>query len=126
MRQLPDINEVNTSFGKIVFSEELLADLAGHAAYECCGLAGMSSISLRDGLSVLLKRENLSRGIKVHFVDNQLIFDLNIIVTYGSRIREVAADVMNKVKYTIEKVTGIQVAAVNINVQGIQAATAKQ
>lgn len=123
---MPDINEINTSFGRIVLSEELLADLAGHAAYECRGLAGMSSISLRDGLSVLLKRENLSRGIKVQFADDRLIIDLNIVVTYGSRIQEVAADVMNKVKHTIEKVTGIQVAGVNINVQGVQAATVKQ
>ena len=119
-------NEINTEFGKVTISEELLATLAGQAAIECYGLVGMSSRKLRDGLAVLLKKENLSRGVKVHFEENKLVIDLYIIVSYGTRIPEVAANVMDKVRYVIEKATGLEVSRVNVNVQGVQAAGKQQ
>ncbi len=112
-------NEIQTELGKIVLTEELLATLAGQAAVECYGLVGMASLNMRDGLAELLKKENLARGVKIYFEDDKLVIDLFVMVGYGTRIPEVASNVMEKVRYTMEKVTGIPVAKVNVKVQGV-------
>jgi len=115
-------NEIENELGKVVISEELIATLAGVAAVECYGLVGMSSRKLKDGIAELLGRDNLSRGVEVSLEDGQLTIDLNIVVSYGTKIPEVAANVMEKVKYTLEKLTGLTVAQVNVNVQGVRVA----
>ncbi|HHV65242.1 MAG TPA: Asp23/Gls24 family envelope stress response protein [Peptococcaceae bacterium] len=111
---------METKLGKIEISEEVIATIAGAAAIECYGLVGMASRKISDGVSGLLKRENLSKGVVVTFTDDMLIIDLNIIVGYGTKISEVAANVMDRVRYTVETMTGLKVAEVNVNVQGVR------
>ncbi|HAA37977.1 MAG TPA: Asp23/Gls24 family envelope stress response protein, partial [Firmicutes bacterium] len=53
---------------------------------------------------------------------HQLSVDLYIIVSYGTKIPEVAANVQEKVKYTLEKLTGLNVTQVNVHVQGVRVA----
>ncbi len=113
-------NEMTTKLGKIVIAEELLAMLAGYAAIECYGLVGMSSRKLKDGISELLGRDNLSKGVQIKLEEDQLIVDLYIVVSYGTRIPQVAKNVMEKVQYTLEKITGLKVSQVNVNIQGVQ------
>ncbi|MBS4020921.1 MAG: Asp23/Gls24 family envelope stress response protein [Dethiobacter sp.] len=113
-------SEMENELGKVVISEELLANLAGVAAVECYGLVGMASRKVKDGIAELLGRDNLSRGVEVKVGDDQLTIDLYIIVSYGTKIPEVAVNVMEKVKYTLEKLTGLTVAGVNVNVQGVR------
>lgn len=113
-------NEMTTQLGKIVIAEELLAMLAGYAAIECYGLVGMSSRKIKDGISELLGRDNLSKGVEIKLDDDQLIVDLYIVVSYGTRIPQVAKNVMEKVQYTLEHITGLKVSQVNVNIQGVQ------
>lgn len=115
-------NNMDTDLGKVVISEELIATLAGVAAVECYGLVGMSSRKLKDGIAELLGRDNLSRGVEVHLEDGQLTVDLHIVVSYGTKIPEVATNVMEKVKYTLEKYTGLTVTQVNVHIQGVRVA----
>jgi len=118
--------EIVNEYGKIVISEEVVATIAGIAAIECYGLAGMVSRKmLKDGIVELLGKENLSRGVEVRFIDDQTVIDLYIIVSYGVRISEVAHNIIDKVAYTVQKVLGIEVAKVNINVQGVKVSNDK-
>ncbi len=119
-QQMDMTNEIITEFGKVIISEELLATLAGYAAIECYGLVGMSSRKIKDGLGELLGRDSLSKGVEIKLEDDQLIVDLYIIVSYGTKIPEVAQNVMEKVKYTLENLTGLTVNQVNANIQGVQ------
>jgi uncharacterized alkaline shock family protein YloU len=114
--------EVINELGTVVISDEVIATIAGVAATECYGVVGMASRRLRDGLAELLGRENLSRGVEVNVEGNQVIVNLNLIVGYGTRISEVAHNVCTQVKYRVEGVTGLEVVAVNINVQGVRVA----
>lgn len=111
---------METKLGKIEISEEVIATIAGSAAIECYGLVGMSSHKISDGVSGLLKRENLAKGVNVTFKEDILSIDLNIIVGYGVKISEVAANVIDRVRYTVETMTGHKVAEVNVNVQGVR------
>ncbi|GIM47537.1 hypothetical protein DNHGIG_30860 [Collibacillus ludicampi] len=113
--------ELQTSFGKISISEHVIATVAGMAAMDCYGLVGMASRKqVKDSITELLGKENPGRGVEVKLLDDELIVELYIIVSYGTRISEVALNVMEKVKYTLETMLGLVVDKVNIVVQGVR------
>lgn len=111
---------LENKLGQVDISEEVIATIAGAAAIECYGLVGMASRKISDGVSGLLKRENLAKGVIVTFQDETVVIDLNIIVGYGVKISEVATNVMDRVRYTVETMTGLKVTEVNVNVQGVR------
>lgn len=107
--------------GKIDVADQVIAVIAGSAALDCYGLVGMASRKgLKDGIAELLGRENLSRGVEVRRVDELLHLDLYVIVSYGTKISEVAHNIQSKVKYVLEEVVGLKVDLVNVYVQGVR------
>ncbi len=109
-----------TQYGEINIADDVLASLAGLAAMECYGIVGMASKNAKDGIVELLKRENLSRGVKVSSGSEEIVIDLYVIVEFGTRISVVADNIISKVKYTLESLTGLKVKKVNINVHGVR------
>lgn len=109
-----------TSLGSINFSDEVLANIAGVSTMECYGVVGMASKRATDGLVELLKRENLSKGVKVYSENDELTVELFIIVEYGTKISVIANNIIQKVKYTLENLTGLKVKKVVVNVQGVR------
>lgn len=114
--------EIKNEYGKIIISNEVFSNLAGTAAMECYGLVGMASQKFKDGLVELLGMETLSKGVEISFKGEQLVIDLYIIVSYGIKISEVAHNIMEKVRYAIESMTGVIVSQVNINIQSVRVA----
>ncbi|HHV57063.1 MAG TPA: Asp23/Gls24 family envelope stress response protein [Firmicutes bacterium] len=114
------LSENRNEFGNIAIGDEVIATLAGAAAMECYGLVGMASRRITDGFVELLGRDNWSRGVEVKLEEDRVYVTLHIIVSYGVRISEVAKNVMEKVKYAVESVTGLKVARVDVYVQGVQ------
>ena len=59
---------------------EAIAKYAGSVAVECFGIVGMAAVSMKDGLVRLLKKESLTRGVKVVMSDdNEIYIDFHII-----------------------------------------------
>jgi len=115
--------QVKNELGSIHVSDQIMSTLAGSAAVECYGLVGMPSRNqLKDGFAEMLGRENLSRGVVVRREQDLLHIDLYIIVSYGTKISEVAHNVQNRVKYMLNEVVGLEVDFVNIFVQGVRVA----
>ncbi|MDR3288513.1 MAG: Asp23/Gls24 family envelope stress response protein [Peptococcaceae bacterium] len=112
--------EISNEYGSVDISEGVIATIAGAAAIECYGLVGMSSRKSTDKVVELLGRENLSRGVVVAIQENEVTIDLYIIVGYGMKISEVAMNVMERVRYTVENLTGFSVNKVNINVESVR------
>jgi uncharacterized alkaline shock family protein YloU len=107
--------------GKIDVADQVIAVIAGSAALDCYGLVGMASRKgLKDGIAELLGRENLSRGVEVSREGDILHLDLYVIVSYGTKISEVAHNIQSKVKYVLEEVVGLKVDLVNVYVQGVR------
>ncbi len=111
---------VLTQLGRISVSDDVLASIAGIAATECYGLVGMASRTLTDGIAELLGYDNVARGVEIDSSGEDLRIRLYIIVEYGTRITEVAHNVMDKVQYVLEKSTGLKVAEVNVTVHGVR------
>jgi uncharacterized alkaline shock family protein YloU len=115
--------ELNNEFGQIDISTDVLAQIAGGAAVECYGIVGMASKhQIRDGLTDILRKENFAKGVVIRKQDDDLHIDMYIIVSYGTKISEVAYQVQSKVKYTVDKTLGMSVKSVNIFVQGVRVA----
>jgi uncharacterized alkaline shock family protein YloU len=112
---------IRTDIGNINIAEEVIATVAGLAAIDCYGLVGMASRKqVKDSLSELLGRDNPGRGVEVKIHEENLYVDMYIIVSYGTKISEVAHNVMEKVRYTLKEMLGLDVATVNVMVQGVR------
>ena len=107
------------TLGKIEVSPRVVGSIVGHAANECYGIVGMAARGLRDGIAERLNRENVHRGVEVSVTPDGLRIELYDIAQYGTRISEVAHNLMSAVRYHVERTLGIPVLAVNVNVQGI-------
>lgn len=107
------------SNGTITFANEVIATIAGLAAVDIPGVAGMSG-GFTDGIVELLGRKNLSKGIRVEVGSEEVAVDISIVVEYGTPIPEVAENIQMSVIKAIETMTGLKVVEVNINVQGIK------
>ncbi|MGB4290501.1 MAG: Asp23/Gls24 family envelope stress response protein [Dethiobacteria bacterium] len=99
-------------------SPEVIGIITGIAAQEVEGIAGMSG-GIVDGIAEKLGRKDFSKGIKIRVEDEAVSLDLSVIVDYGVRIMETAKKLKQKVRATVEEVTGLPVAAINIHVIGI-------
>ena len=112
-----DLKETDVNGVKI--ANEVVAIIAGVATSEVQGVAGMSG-GLVGGISEILGKKNLSKGIKVEVEGNEAAIEIYIIVEYGVRIPDVAWVLQNKVKTAVEDMTGLNVVKVNIHVQGVK------
>lgn len=113
-----EIAEPALSGGNIRIANEVVGTIAGLAASEVKGVAGMSG-GVVDGLAELVKKKNLAKGVKVEVGERQAAVDLYIILEYGAKVPEVAYKVQENVKRAIESMTGLEVVEVNVHVQGV-------
>nr|WP_320055291.1 Asp23/Gls24 family envelope stress response protein [Anaerosalibacter bizertensis] len=119
MANLADtINNEGVDYGTVKIANEVVAIIAGLAATEVEGVAGMSG-GITGGISDMLGMKNLSKGVKVEVGEKECAIDIFVIVEYGSRISEVALRVQENVKEAVETMTGLNVIEVNVNVQGV-------
>ncbi len=104
--------------GSVRIADEVVSTIAGLAAMEIEGVAGMSG-GIAGGIAEALGKKNLSRGVKVEVGEEEVLIDLYLIVDYGMRIPDIAWNVQDNVKKAVEEMTGLNVLKVNIHVQGV-------
>lgn len=109
---------INNVLGIIHIADEVVSIIAGLAATEVEGVAGMSG-GIAGGIAEILGRKNFSKGVKVEVGEKEAAIDLYIIVKYGVRIPDIALNVQEAVKAAIENMTGLSTVEVNVHVQGV-------
>jgi uncharacterized alkaline shock family protein YloU len=109
--------------GRIEVSPAAIAGLAAAAVLECYGVVGMSRPTLYSGLVEVLQRDHHRRGIEVRVVNQRIIIDLYVILEYGVRISEVAHNIMENVRFRVEKALSVPIEEVNVHVQGLRLST---
>ena len=110
-----------TNKGTVTVTDDFIASVAGFTATECYGVVGMSSKKVMDSVNDILKKENVKKGVKVYTEQtNTVKIDLFIVVEYGTSISAIASSIIQTVKYNVEKITGLNVLAVNVIVSGIR------
>jgi uncharacterized alkaline shock family protein YloU len=105
--------------GKIEILPNAIHSIAVQAAYECYGVLGIAAPRLHNGQAILLSPEHSHQGVRITMVNKQLVIEIYVVLEYGLRISEIAHNIMSGVKFSLEKMLGIPVAQVNVNVQGL-------
>lgn len=105
--------------GKIEVLPNAIHTIAVQAIGACYGVVGIAAPRLRYGQVVLLKQEQSNRGVQVRVSNDQLIIEVYVVLEYGLRISEIAHNIMSGVKFSTERMLGLPVAQVNVNVQGL-------
>jgi len=108
----------NEERGAIKIANEVVSIIAGIAATEVEGVAGMSG-GVVGGIAEILGRKSLSKGVKVEVGEKETAVDLFVIINYGSSIPDVAWKIQDNVQQAIEVMTGLEVIEINVHVQGV-------
>ena len=104
--------------GRIEVLPAAVATIANHAVLNSYGVVGMASKNLVNGLAQVLRPDS-KRGVEVHIDQDLITIDLYVVIEYGVRISMVARNIMDSVKFSVEKAIGVPIAHVNVHVQGL-------
>ena len=107
--------------GTIEVAPRAIASLVAHAVSRSYGVVGMAPANLRESVGQVLRKEDQHRGIDVQINKDRITVDIYIVVAYGTRISEVAQQVISTVSYALKQSLGLPVAAINVHVEGVRA-----
>lgn len=106
------------SCGSVKIADDVVASIGSIAASEVEGVAAMAGNISNDLMNAVGVR-NLSKGVKVEVNGKNVKADIALIVKYGYNIPVISQKVQDKVKSTIESMTGLNVTDVNIRIAGV-------
>ena len=109
--------------GKIMISPNYFTELIGNTVTKCFGVISMNVTGVKETLQTVMpnaKKHEHKRGVRVRFLKDKLLIDLHISLMYGVNMNAVIRSIINKVGYTIEQSTGINVEKVNVYVDSIR------
>ena len=106
--------------GSITIDTEVISKIAGIIATGCYGVVGMAFRSKSDEFASLLKKDSLTKGIKVTKKKKSVSIDIHIIIQYGVNINAICSSIIKSVKYQVNHMTGLDVANVNVCVEGFR------
>ena len=109
----------DANIGEVKIAAEVVAIIAGLAAMEVEGVASMAGNATRELISKL-GMKSLSNGVKVDVLDGIVTVSLTLNLLYGYGVKDISVKVQEKVKSSIENMTGLEVADVNIRVAGVK------
>lgn len=98
--------------GNVGISKDVVTAIAGIAISEIDGIA-----NLRAGDTAFRRGEGMKRYVDTSVEGDTVTVTVRITVLYGNAIHKVAKQVQTRIKAEIEKMTGLRVDAVNVDVQ---------
>ncbi len=112
----------NDALGDVRIADEVIAIIAGISAMDVEGVVSMAGNgkSLQKEIISRLGNKVLSKGVKIHMEEGRVRADLSVVLDYGCSIPEVTAAIQEKVKSSIETMTGLEVEAVNVQVADVK------
>lgn len=107
--------EDENTLGTVKIADDVVAIIAGLAATEVKGVTSMAG-NITNDLVAKLGMKNLSKGVRIEVLENEVNVSLAINIAYGYSIPKISQAVQEKVKNTIETMTGLTVANVDIRI----------
>lgn len=112
---------LKNQYGTITYEDNYVANLAGLSATESYGLVGMNDKHIGEAIIGLFTSNSMKKGVDITTDGSEnIVVKLYVTMKYGVSLSAVAENIIDKVKYTIEKETGLNVSSVDILVQSIQ------
>ena len=112
---------ITSEKGTISVTNDVISYLAGDAATSCFGVKGMAGRSKEGGPLQLLRRESMSKGVVVHYndEDDSITLELHIGVDQGVNMAAVSRSIIKEVSYKLERSTGVPVKRVDVYIDTI-------
>lgn len=111
--------------GSLKISEDVLAAIAGNAAKEIKGVAGLSLRPMPDNLG-LFRKKSTEKAVKLEIKDGEAVIDIYVTLYNGVKIPDTSEQIQTRVKETVQNMTGITVSKVNVHISGLVIAEAAQ
>jgi uncharacterized alkaline shock family protein YloU len=110
--------------GKVTVDQSVVQKIAGIACREISGVHAMG-VSASRAFGAVRERipgssgPNVAQGVGVEVGETEAAIDLDIVVEYGVSIADLGRSIQRNVKQAVERMTGLDVVEVNINVDDI-------
>ena len=105
--------------GCIRISEDVVASIAALAASETEGVSGLYS-SLTSDIVSFLSKKNISKGVRIEIGEEGTVrIEIGFLALFGHNICDVAKQVQESVRSSVESMTGLKVTEVNVHVGGV-------
>ncbi|HOD02013.1 MAG: hypothetical protein BWY46_00271 [Firmicutes bacterium ADurb.Bin300] len=113
--------KIENHLGIVEISKEYFSSLIGNAASSCFGVAGMANSNAKQNIRSFFfrTRQYIDQGVNVLKDADGLIIELHIIISFGLNISAIVKSIVNKVRYTVEEATGLEVKKVNVFVDSM-------
>ena len=113
--------KIENHLGIVEISKEYFSSLIGNAASSCFGVAGMANSNAKQNIRSFFfrTRQYIDQGVNVLKDADRLIIELHIIISFGLNISAIVKSIVNKVRYTVEEATGLEVKKVNVFVDSM-------
>lgn len=106
----------NKMHGQIQIADEVIGVIAVTAALE---VEGVVAGAHGKGIGEFFGKKGHTKCVKIVRDENDAVLDMEVIVKFGTKVQKIAAEVQEKVKSTVETMTGLQVAVVNVSITGV-------
>ena len=107
------------SNGELKIANEVVAIIAGLAATEVEGVASLVGNAAHELIAKLGMR-SLSKGVGVTVENGVVSAAISIMIQYGYSVPEVSEKVQDRVKASIENMTGLRVETVKVTIAGVE------
>ncbi|HEY5621877.1 MAG TPA: Asp23/Gls24 family envelope stress response protein [Pontiella sp.] len=112
-----------SEYGQIRINNNVIAIIAHETAKKVPGVVELQG-SLADDLAGIIGKRTKDKGIRVEHENEELLsIDLAVVLEFGVKIPDICVQLQAAVKESVEEMTGQQVYAVNVVVQGIRGTT---
>ena len=112
--------KVQSQRGEISISSAVFTSITGAAATNCFGVKGMAYRSMTDGLVHLLRREAMSKGVRIiPHEEGDISIELHIVVEHGVNIAAVCRSIINQVRYMVSENTGASIRSIDVCVDSM-------
>jgi uncharacterized alkaline shock family protein YloU len=115
---------MSTDDGKVSVAQGVVQKIAGIACREVSGVHAMG-VSTSRAFGAVRERipgssgPNVAQGVGVEVGETQAAIDLDIVVEYGVSIADLGRSIQRNVKQAVERMTGLEVVEVNVNVDDL-------
>jgi uncharacterized alkaline shock family protein YloU len=117
-------DRLTTDEGKISVAQSVVQKIAGMSCREISGVHAMG-VSTSRAFGAFKERipgssgPNVAQGVGVEVGETQAAIDLDIVVEYGVSIADLGKSIQRNVKQSVERMTGLEVVEVNVNVDDV-------
>ncbi len=121
---MTDIKKKTSSYteddniGRVQISDQVVSVIAGIAATEVEGVAALVG-NITNEIVSRMGIKNLSKGVKIEMAEDTVLIKVTLELLYGYNIPEVCVKVQERVVSSIETMTGLSVAKVDVCVSDI-------